>query len=137
MTTALELMDTMRLLLAEGRKIETIRLLPDLQAMLTGEAGALIGTFPVCAKCQGYAEVPHPSEANRKVSCAVHPDVCAGNQHGRMTPEQFEAYMRTQLDTRSPEERVQDEATYREMAENAKGKRRPWDDPVGEAPQAS
>lgn len=90
---ALAIMDTMRTLLAQGRKLDAARLLPELTAAVTGEAVTVLGSFPVCAACHGYAEVPHPSEANRKVSCLEYPDLCPGNKQGRMSPEQFSLYV--------------------------------------------
>lgn len=95
---AMDVMDAMRTLLADGRKVEAIRLLPELQAYLTGEAIMMVSAWPVCAACHGFAELPHPLEANGpKVACPSAPGRCPGNQHGRMSPEQFAAYMTEKL----------------------------------------
>jgi hypothetical protein len=97
---ALEITDTMRKALADGRKVDAALLLPHLHAAVSGEAAVEWGTYPVCAACHGIAELFVP-DLGKNVNCQVEPDVCPGNKHGRMTPQQFETYMTAKL-TKNP-----------------------------------
>jgi hypothetical protein len=49
--------------------------------------------FPPCLACAGTAEMPSPSESDRKVRCQDVPSVCKGNRFGRMHPVQMQDFM--------------------------------------------
>jgi hypothetical protein len=66
--------------------------------------GEAFGTplFPICAACEGYAEVPSPYEADRKVRCQDVPSVCRGNRYGRMHPIQLREYVTMVANEKTP-----------------------------------
>ena len=57
---------------------------------------------PICLECNGYAEVVDPEHPERKTMCVSAPQACAGTRHGRMTPEQYAAYLDAKLSPRKP-----------------------------------
>ena len=58
--------------------------------------------YPVCLECNGYAEVVDPEHPERKTMCVSSPKSCPGNQHGRMSPEQYQSYLDAKLTPRTP-----------------------------------
>jgi hypothetical protein len=91
----LEVMGTMSRMVEESRRIEAARLLPDLIQLMTHSAELEMQQWPPCIQCRGFAEIPHATESQRKVSCPSEPKRCGGNQYGRMSPKQFIAYVET------------------------------------------
>jgi hypothetical protein len=54
-----------------------------------------VGQWPICVKCGGYGELPRPGDeaSGARSACRDVPGFCVGNLYGRMTPEQFLAYV--------------------------------------------
>ncbi|HLO25132.1 MAG TPA: hypothetical protein VK187_03400, partial [Geobacteraceae bacterium] len=61
-----------------------------------------LSDHPVCLACKGYAEMPSPIEADRKVRCQDTPSVCKGNKYGRMHPVQLLDYVKSLLPPEVP-----------------------------------
>lgn len=58
--------------------------------------------YPVCLGCNGYGEVVDPKDPARKAMCTSAPAACYGNRHGRMTPEDYGAYLDAKLKPLQP-----------------------------------
>lgn len=58
--------------------------------------------YPICLECNGYAEVVDPEHPERKTMCTSAPKACPGNKHGRMAPDQYQAYLDAKLTPRAP-----------------------------------
>jgi hypothetical protein len=59
-------------------------------------------TFPVCLECNGYAEVVDPKRPELKTMCSSAPKACFGNKGGRMSHEQYAAYLEAKLEPLQP-----------------------------------
>lgn len=58
--------------------------------------------YPVCLGCNGYAEIVDPKQPERMTMCASASDACVGNKGGRMSPDQFQAYLDANLSPVKP-----------------------------------
>ena len=125
-----EMFEGVYALMRDGRFREAASRAEEAMMVYQGIPDPVLKDAPICVACEGLAEIVNPYDDARKARCEDTPRLCHGNRYGRMSPEQLIAYCALraeelaarQAENRSPEQRELDEATYREMQQNAMGK---------------
>jgi hypothetical protein len=95
--------------LMDGRPVEAVEACEEI-VKLSEELGEDFTTtqFPPCEMCAGTAEIPSPSESDRKVRCQDQPyrrgksGECQGNRYGRMHPTQLRDYVQACAAPKTP-----------------------------------
>lgn len=81
------------------------RLAVQLAGEFADDDGIRAMSYPICVSCNGYGEVPDPKQPEKKTMCTTTPEACAGNRQGRMSPEQFQAYVSSDQNVRDEQAR--------------------------------
>lgn len=82
--------------ITDNRMLDAAETAETAEALAEGMSDHLaLAQWPFCFPCQGTGEMPSPVEVDRKVRCQDVPEVCKGNQYGRMHPSQFTMLVRS------------------------------------------
>ncbi len=91
--------------IVDGRPAEAVEWCAEVITAADAVEGYDVRLFPICAACVGCAEMPNPTESDRKVRCQDMPRVCWGNRYGRMHPVQLQAYVTALVEKRAEKPR--------------------------------